>query len=161
MANIKTIRARIVALKHEAAELERIRFSRDELRARIDAYAKSLAADAEPWIRSHIGGAAFGGPLGGVFHVPAAPGGGIDAGKLLAAVLGPKAIADALCARLDAAPTSADAEARALRLVEIGRELDTLERDEERLVEASELTDDPIARRPDARPEIVLALGSV
>ena len=82
----------------------------------------------------------------------------IDLGPMLVALLGADAVRAAFLARMETLPEGMDTTARRLRLAEIDAELDTLEAEEEREIETSESTSWPIARRADARPEIVLAL---
>jgi len=75
-----------------------------------------------------------------------------ELGPLFAALLGADVVRAALLAGIEAIPVGLDAQDRADKLVTLGVELDRLERDEEALCESG-----GIDRRPDARPEIVLA----
>jgi len=79
--------------------------------------------------------------------------------SVFAAVLGPGRLAAALHEHIAHLPDGSTAAERTARVVAINAELDRLEADEERLIEASELAGAPIARRADARPEIILAVA--
>lgn len=160
---VAALRERISALQAERQTLVFQARTRAEVRAEIEATvahwqtigAASLTRELQ---RAALGAApdlltahGTGPAAGGVAHVR------LDLGPLLTAVLGPAAVRKALLATLDAVPEGMPAEARAARLAAIDADLEKLERDEERLVEMSQLDGDPIARRPDARPEIILA----
>ena len=78
---------------------------------------------------------------------------------LLMDAVGFEPFAAALTAGLeDVVTTELTPEQVRVRLIEIGRDLDRLELQEEALIDKSERDGQPIERRPDARPEIVLAL---
>lgn len=75
---------------------------------------------------------------------------------LLCQALGPEAVTAAILHSVEAdVPEGLPAAERAATLADLQSKLDVLERDEEDLIEASELEGAPIARRPDARPEII------
>jgi hypothetical protein len=81
-----------------------------------------------------------------------------DVFALICAALGRKALRALYQPALAALPAGLDKDAKAARLAEIATDLDRLEAEEERLIcEAAEQGID-VQRRPDARPEIVLAL---
>lgn len=93
----------------------------------------------------------------GAVIVAAAPGAAsvaLDMGALLVSLIGRDAIRAALLARVDCVPEGLAVAERRVRRNEIDAELDAVER-EERLIDT---VDPHIARRPDARPEIVLSL---
>lgn len=79
-----------------------------------------------------------------------------ELGPLLTLVLGEAVVQERLCILLDAVPDSPDTPERLERLAAIVSELDELETEEERLICESEHAGEPILRRGDARPEIVL-----
>jgi hypothetical protein len=83
----------------------------------------------------------------------------VDAGPFIVGVLGIDQVRQAYLADLDQIPEGMAREQREARLAELAASLDDLEAREERLIEESEATEAPIQRRPDARPEIVLAAG--
>lgn len=159
---VEALRARIAALQPERQTLVLQARTRAEVRAEIERTVahwqeRGAAALTRELQRAALGAApdlltadGTGPAAGGVAHVR------LDLGPLLVAVLGPAAVRKALVGALDAVPEGMPAEARAARLAEIDAELGQLEAEEERLVEMSELDGDPIARRPDARAEIVL-----
>jgi hypothetical protein len=82
----------------------------------------------------------------------------LDVGSLLVALIGKDAVRKVLLAPLAKMPLGMAQKDRAARLAEITAELDKLEAEEERLIVDSEMFGEPIARRRDARPEIVLAM---
>lgn len=78
-------------------------------------------------------------------------------GEALVARFGTEAVEDMLTRHLEAeVPPGLDKAERSARLFQIEADLEALEREEEALIEASEQTDRPIARRRDAKPHIVL-----
>ena len=77
-----------------------------------------------------------------------------DYGPLALTLLGADALRASLLRTVDAAPEGADREAR---LKQLAAELDKVEREEERVVCQLEQLGQPVLRRRDARPEIVLA----
>jgi hypothetical protein len=81
----------------------------------------------------------------------------LDLSALMVALLGRAAVRVAILDAIERVPEGLSADQRGARLREIEAELDELEDAEERLIESSEASNHPIARRPDARPEIVLA----
>lgn len=81
----------------------------------------------------------------------------VDLGPLLTTLLGADAIKAALLRGIEQVPAGLDKKAKASRLAAIANELDRLEHREERLIEQAEAAGEHITRRPDARPEVVLA----
>ena len=160
---IEALRARIAALQAERRTIALQARARAEVRAEIERTVAHWSLLGAATLTREVQRAALGaapelltahgaGPAaGGVANMR------LDLGPLLVSVLGAAAVRKALLATLDAVPEGLDAEARAARLAEIDADLDRLEAEEEKLVEMSELDGDPIARRPDARPEIILA----
>lgn len=78
-----------------------------------------------------------------------------DYGPLALTLLGADALRASLLRTVDAVPEGANREAR---LQQLGAELDKVEREEERTVCQLEQLRQPVLRRRDARPEIVLAV---
>jgi hypothetical protein len=83
---------------------------------------------------------------------------GIDLGAMLVGVVGAGVLRDSFMARIDAKMPGMSEGERDQRAADLTAQLDALERDEERLICASEAAGAPIQRRPDARPEIVLGV---
>jgi hypothetical protein len=76
-------------------------------------------------------------------------------------MLGEEVVVNAMLSQLQAVPESLGGAERIARLDAIATELDTLEREEEALIEAAENEGHEVMRRPDARPEIVIGEHSV
>ena len=81
-----------------------------------------------------------------------------DLGPLLVSLLGPASIEAALLRDIESIPEGLAPAEKAARLAEIEAELDRLEREEEALIEASAESGEPIPRRADANPAIVLGM---
>lgn len=81
----------------------------------------------------------------------------LDLSALLVSLLGRAAVRAAILDAIERVPEGLSASQRHERVRELDAELDELEGAEERLIESSEASNHPIARRADARPEIVLA----
>lgn len=78
-------------------------------------------------------------------------------GGVLVALLGTEAVEDMLTRHLEAeVPPGLDKAERSARLFQIEADLEALEIEEEKRIEASEQTDRPIVRRRDAKPHLVL-----
>lgn len=158
---VENLRARLLALAAEDKALQTQSHGRDDVRAaivtrvegmshewhgRVDLLASCLAA-------GHGAVGAFG-PL----FSPQRPNGGIDAVAVVG-LLGVDTVVNALQARIaDVVPEGPDRAARAARRAEIARERIEVQREEERLICASEAAGHPILRRPEADPAIVLEL---
>ena len=78
----------------------------------------------------------------------------VNIGPLMVAMLGTDTVKAALMGYLGTLPEGTATAPRLARLQAIAIELDQLETDEESMVDANDLE-----RRPDARPEIVLAVA--
>ena len=89
---------------------------------------------------------------------PSSEPGYADLGPLMVAMMGAEQVCAFLLADINGVPAGLDRSDRVARIEAIGDELDHLEAEEERLIEESEIEGQPIARRSNARPEIVLAL---
>lgn len=151
-ASLAQLRARITELQAERAALRVSGDNHAEVCAGIDAFCRTAAARGD----QALAYAVMSGTLGEGLTVRPGPGGVIDLAPLLASVLGADGLAAALQRHVQLMEDGPNAADRAARLAEIAAELDRIERDEERLISASEATGAPIARRADARAEIVL-----
>jgi len=145
MRKIETLRARIAIVQAERAALLRQKRNRAQVIQAIDDLVQHWAAEGADTVARELLRAAEGGPPDPLRLKT-------DMGPMFAMLLGADAVRAALLSGIEAVPVGFDAQDRADKLVTLGVELDRLEKDEERLCEA-----EGIDRRPDARPEIVLA----
>lgn len=152
--SIAQLRARIAELQAERATLRASGDSHAEVCAGIDEFCQNAAARGD----QSLGYAVMSGTLAEGLTVKPGPGGVIDLAPVLASLMGADAMAAALQRHVRLMADGPNAADRAARLAEISAELDRLERDEETQIEASEATGAPIARRADARAEIVLGV---
>jgi hypothetical protein len=139
---INTLRDSIRALQAERAELLRQKRSRAEVGDALDALVTHWQGEGQRILARELQRLAEGGP-----GDPLGP-----LGPVLTLLLGPDAVKAALASQLADVPEGLPPQARADALVKTGVALDRAEREEEKLCEAEGLD-----RRPDARPEIVLA----
>lgn len=151
--SIETLRARIAALIAERDALRNAPPTAAERRANVHAWCRAQAANAQAGIAYRVETGDYSDLL-----AVRVTGNRVDLAPTLAALIGPDGLADALCKHIADTPDGMAAEDREARVVEIGHELEDLETQEERLIEATESTGRPIARRGDARPEIILAV---
>lgn len=79
----------------------------------------------------------------------------LSLGPMLVAVLGAEAVERALLRFVDETPAGMPVHERDARLAEIADELDRLERDEEKTIVEAEREGEQIARRRNARPDII------
>ena len=149
--DIIRLRSRIAALQSEREALVVAGPNAAERAALVRDYCKHAGSAANVGIAYAFAT----GDLGPALKVRADPSGTLDLAPLLAAVLGPDALAEALCRHI-ADDDGPDAATRSARLVSIDTELDKLHNTEEDLVEASEAAGSPIPRRADAPPAVVL-----
>lgn len=162
---IEQLRQRIAALTATRVELTNAPCALAESREEIERWCAAQATIGDSRIGRRVAAVRHGGDLNDVLKISAftaaataGMGAPIDLAPMLASVFGPVAMAEILCRHLPADDNGVTVADRTARIQEIDRELDTLENDEETFVVASELTARPIARRGDARPEIVLAV---
>lgn len=149
--SIETLRLRIAALIAERHALRNAPPTTAEQRANVRAWCRAQAAEAQAGLAYRVETGDFADLL-----AVRVTGNRVDLAPTLAALIGPDGLADALCKHIADTPDGMAAEDREARIVEIGRALDDLETQEERLIEASESAGRPVDRRGDARPEIVL-----
>lgn len=149
--DIVRLRSRIVGLQDERATLRDAGMNSAERRAYVAAFCRDAAGAGD----ARIGYAVAADDLAGALSVRVNPAGVADLSQMLAALLGADVLAGVLNRRLpnDEAP---DAAARSARIVAIDSELDRIEREEEAEIVRREAAGNPVARRGDARPEIVL-----
>ena len=163
---VEQLRGTIRALQAERDALAGQRRSRDDVRALVESLVDRWHAQGCDAIERELQRAAAGGApdlltLHGAAVVPAAPSAApvaLDLAPVLVGLLGAETVLAALLSRLDAVPEGTPPDARRERLAAIAAQLDGLERDEEKLIESSDFEGEPIERRADARPEIVLAV---
>lgn len=162
MTDLETLRRRIAALQAQHAALMRAGLSREALHQRLDRFVDGLAERGREALERAVAIAAADQPIN-PFRLTgngAATGRAvqvhIDAGPLLVALLGSAAIKKALHAASAGAPVGLAPSARAAQLAELQGELDSAEREEERIICSLEAQGHLVQRRPDARPEIIL-----
>ena len=154
---VTEIHAELADVRAERDTLASVRCNCEEGRAVVAAWVEGMAAEGAAALRRDLEAVAGTGAFpGGSLKVR--PDYGKDLAPLLVALIGPKAITRALSEHLDALPDVPPAAERAALIAELDARADALEREEERLICESEDTPTPIMRRPDCRPEIVLAL---
>lgn len=165
MKTINQLREQIAGLKAERLAILRQGRSRDEVRSCIDAWlsaaeqqghdALQIACDralaGQAFNPCHIHGNAA------VFEAPGAAPVSLDMGPLLLAFLGKSALKKALSGIVDVLPEGLSPQEKAKRLKTIEAELYSLEVAEEAAIVDAESAGESILRRPDARPEIILA----
>jgi hypothetical protein len=153
---VNVIRARIEALQGERRRAWSQPRSRKEVGPWTRNYIARLHAEAEQQARRALRQLAAGhrevDPLDG--DVVA---GEVALARALVGLLGVEKVEGVLLRHLDEeVPVGLDQEERNQRLFEIDEELTALEVREEELIEQSEAEGAPVARRSDAKPEIVL-----
>ncbi len=150
--SLSTLRDKLAQLEQERHTLERALPARDEA---LDALTGELEREAERALGS-LGGLATlrRGKLAPSIHRLEAR----DAIGLLAAITGPEQMAQRLLgfAMHDHPDPGIARDQRAARLAEIAHDRRQIEREEESLIRASERAGNPIQRRPEADPAVVL-----
>jgi hypothetical protein len=162
---VVALRETIATRQRERQALLKQSRSRTEVVAVVDQLVQHWDAEGCSALATELLRVAEGGPpefltVKGIAVVPSAPCAAsfaIDLSPILVSVLGAAAVRAAILDAIEQVPTGLPASERRTRVREIDAELDQLEGDEERLIEESEAAGRPIARRADARPEIVLA----
>lgn len=153
-ADLAGLRAARLPLLAERAQLQAEHRGQDEARAEVATFTRGAAAEAH----QRLGYAVSSGDFSLAFGLRARPDGVIDAGPLLAALLGADQLAAALEPHVLALPPSVDHPARLASIAAIAEELDALEEAEE--VEVCRLEAQGLnpGRRADASPAVVLKL---
>jgi hypothetical protein len=162
-SKIDNLRQQISALQAERVELSSQTRSRDEVATMVGTMISNWQAAGLQSIGRDLMRAASGEPvealtLRSAAPVAAAPGVAqisLNLGPMLVAMLGADAVKAAFAGVLGTLPQGIDRAKRLERLECIGVELDALEQEVELLIVAAAGTVD---RRPDARPEIILAV---
>jgi hypothetical protein len=159
--NIESLRVTIASLQREQKTLTNQVRSRSEVAAYVERCAAKWERDAQQAMSRTLNVLAYGhAPLmraeviDGTTQAPSEA----DLGTLMVAMLGAEKVTSVLLSNLNEVPEGLDTPTRLARLSVIATELDRLETEEERLIEASEYTGAPVPRRGDGRPEIILAL---
>jgi hypothetical protein len=158
---LQALRERISALQAEREAILRQRRSRAEVAAAADGYLAQLDVKGKEALARGLQSLAIGSASSPLILSGVAGADGVvrvDVGPLMVALLGVDRVRQAYFADLDTVPAGLSRADRNARIAEIATTLDELETEEECIVEESELGDQPIPRRPDARPEIVLGM---
>ena len=137
--DITRLRARVAALQSERDALAIAGPNAAERTALVHDYCRAAGSAANVGIAYAIATGEFGPAL----KVRADPSGTLDLAPLLAAVLGPDALAAALVQHI-ADDDGPDAATRSARLIAIDAELDRLEREEEAAIVRSEAAGSPV-----------------
>ncbi|NRF70361.1 hypothetical protein HLB44_25455 [Aquincola sp. S2] len=149
--DFNTLRARIQALTEERKQLDFYALNTAETRAAVE---RAMTTAAESYRGGKLRQAAGDTAIKGVFHLDVAAS---DVLPLLATVLSPKKVAEALTSNLAEVEDGPKASDRSKRVKEIEAELLELGREEERFIRAAEAKGHYIPRRADADASIVLA----
>jgi outer membrane murein-binding lipoprotein Lpp len=158
---IQALRGQIKTLQFERTALENQRLSRSEVGDKVRGTVQRWETEAAEQNRLHLLWLAH--DHGGVNLLTApttdtgAAGVYAKLGPAAVLLLGAEVVAERLLAGIDEVPEGVDTDERLTRIAEIGAELDRLEAEEEALICAAEAEGIEVLRRPDARPEIVLA----
>ena len=147
------LRARIAVL--QADPIRSAGPSRAERVADIESFCRGAAAAGDQRMSLHV---AMGNSAEFFMARDRTPDGTVNVAAMLAALLGPDALAAILCRHLHEGGEGPTAAERAERILGLDRELFESECAEERLIEASEAAGVPIARRADADPRAVLGM---
>jgi hypothetical protein len=157
VAQVRDLRQRIETLQRERNTLGRVAANGPETERLVKRWAESAAIEGADLLKTIAAGVRTRGNIS-TAGITTGPHSRIDLGALLAAVLGPDAIAAAVIAQMPEHTSLPDAAGRALRLDGIDQELFSLGAEEEALIVASEATPEPILRRVDVDPRVVLDL---
>jgi hypothetical protein len=161
---VNDLRRKRAPLYAEYCELLRQRRSRAEVVGLLDFVIEQTKARAKELRSLDLRRLAFGGNRPALFDLLGFHGTefSADIGALVVSLVGGEKVRATWLETIDEIPEGLSASEKAKRLAVITRELDRLEAEEERLIVQSEQEGEPIARRADARPEIILApAGSI
>lgn len=162
MKQLDRIRARIFALKDSHAGITALPPSRDGAAVVLERQLVALAADGQARLKVHMRKLAAGSePAASLFQAPIASVYGRDhamLAPLLAALLTPAALMNALGPLLASLPEGLGDADRKAQLAAIDAELWALELEEERLIVEAEARGEAVQRRADANPAAVLWL---
>jgi Flp pilus assembly protein TadB len=165
MDTLNQLRERISELQSERASINALRRSREQVQATVDRWLSTAEAQGKAALQLAVDRAQAGQALApcqvhgnaAVYQSPGAAPFSIDLGPLLVALVGKAAIHKRLSTLVDDLPDGLAPTAREQRLTAIDAELLRLETEEEARIVEMEQAGEPVLRRPDARPEIVLA----
>jgi Flp pilus assembly protein TadB len=165
MDTLNQLRERIAALQTERASINALRRSREQVQATVDRWLSIAEAQGKAALQLAVDRAQAGQALApcqvqgnaAVYQSPGAAPFSIDLGPLLVALVGKTAIQKRLAALVDDLPDGLAPTAKAQHLEAIADELLRLETEEEARIVEMEQAGETVLRRPDARPEIVLA----
>lgn len=132
--------------------------SREEVRRSLHQQFTAWAADAERTTQAHVKLVAEREPADALFKLTAGPGNAVNLGPLLAVLIGPDAMLQALSRFVAAVPEGVPAAERAARLDASRADLFAAELAEEHVVVGIEAAGQRVRRRADADPAAVLAL---
>ncbi|WP_088285943.1 hypothetical protein [Ideonella sp. A 288] len=152
---LETLRAKIMETQARRATLTGAPPAHSEIRAALLAHL-SESADRT----SRAAGARVASHPAHALRVPVGPDGSVDLAPLLSLLFGPDRLAKPLLSAMEGLnlPDGMPAAERAATVAALDAELDDLERREEREVCRMEAAGRRVLRRPNARPDIVLAL---
>jgi len=165
MEQLNELRQQIHELQSERLTIIRQRCSREQVKAMLDSWLataeKQGHAAPQLAVDRAMAGQAFA-PLyahgnAAVIQSPGAAAFSLELGPLLISILGKAAIKKSLLPLVEQLPDGLAPEAKAQRQAAIDAELLRLETEEEARIVELEQAGDHILRRPDARPEIILA----
>ncbi len=151
---LEALRSEISALQSERDEHLGAGPCRSEVKASLHGFAEMVASIARHRLANHVAAD----DVRGAFLLRPGPDGSVDIAPLLAALLGPDVFVARLSEFLHLVPVGIDAAEKRRRITEIDADLDRVETLEEREVMRLEADGQPVIRRSDARPEIVLAM---
>ncbi len=160
---VEVLRKKITALQLEREALNSQKRSREEVVAQLDVQLAAWKAAGIGSFTRELLKSASGQPTNflavrGTANVQPAPGTApfnLNLGPLLVALIGEKVVRTAILSDLECLPEGLSEGASKTRIRAISSELDQLEAQEEALIDAS---NGALERRPDARPEIILAM---
>ncbi|HEY0877862.1 MAG TPA: hypothetical protein VGE10_05370 [Zeimonas sp.] len=163
--HMSDLRQQIAALQTERAELLALPRDRATVEAIIRQTVEHWQRDGEQHVAREIARTAAGGPHALLVSrgvVPATHGApapfDLALGPLLTALLGADHVEAALLRYVESVPAGMPAAERETRLAEIAKTLDAIEAEEEKSIMLAAGEGISIARRPNARPEIVVGV---
>lgn len=154
---VDAVRRENRALKSKRAGITSVAANRSEAKALIETRVRAMAAEGLAALNRDVAAIAH---TGSFDPDSLRLGRALDLGPLLVALLGERKAIDAYTKHLDALEHAPPATERQAIVAEIDAQLFELELREERLIEATERTPNPIRRRADADPRAVLWLPS-
>jgi hypothetical protein len=164
MKKIEALREQIRTLQAERTALEQQRLSRAEVASKVRGMVQQWQVDGASHNAQHLRRMAAGDHGSGLLIADTVEtvceGSYTKLGPALVSMLGAEQVSAQLLAGIEHVPEGLDTAERLARIAAIGKELDKLEAEEERLISAAENEGVEVLRRADARPEIVLVLAT-